>query len=118
MLKKTACIHQPDFVPYLGFFQRLLMADVFVILDDVQFIRRGWQHRDYIKGRNGRRWLTLSLQKGDFHQRINQVMLSNDKSWRNSHLNLLKDSYKRSKYFELIYPIVEAIYLHPYDYLL
>ncbi|MCK5920942.1 MAG: WbqC family protein, partial [Methylococcales bacterium] len=50
MLKKTACIHQPDFVPYLGFFQRLLMADVFVILDDVQFIRRGWQHRDYIKG--------------------------------------------------------------------
>ncbi|MCS5579388.1 MAG: WbqC family protein [Gammaproteobacteria bacterium] len=118
MLKKTACIHQPDFVPYLGFFQRLLMADVFVILDDVQFIRRGWQHRDYIKGKNGRRWLTLSLQKGDFHQRINQVMLSNDKSWRNSHLNLLKDSYKRSKCFETIYTIIESIYLHPYDSLL
>ena len=42
---KTICIHQPDFAPYIGFFDRLLNSDHFVILDNVQFIRRGWHHR-------------------------------------------------------------------------
>lgn len=107
---KTICIHQPDFLPYLGFFHRLLFVDHFILLDDVQFIRRGWQHRDQIKSRNGLVWLTLSVQKGDFHQAVNQVTLSIDEKWIENNLNLIKDCYGKARYFDEIFPIVESIY--------
>lgn len=106
----TICIHQPDFAPYLGFFQRLLMSNHFILLDDVQFIRRGWQHRDRIKGRNGSVWLTLSLRKGDFHQCINEVELSSDPKWIEDNLNLLRECYDKAECFREVFPRVEAIY--------
>ena len=42
-------IRQPDFLPYLGYFDRLLDCDLFIALDDVQFQKGGWNHRDKIK---------------------------------------------------------------------
>lgn len=106
----TVCIHQPDFVPYLGFFQRLLMSQHFILLDDVQFIRRGWQHRDRIKGRNGSVWLTLSLRKGDYCQRITEVELSEDTNWIDDNLNLLRECYGKAVHFSEMFPQVEGIY--------
>ena len=106
----TICIHQPDFVPYLGFFHRLLLSEHFILLDDVQFIRRGWQHRDRIKGRNGSVWLTLSLRKGDYHQRINEVELSGDSKWIDDNLNLLRECYGKAACYSEVFPRVEAIY--------
>ncbi|MDJ0875044.1 MAG: WbqC family protein, partial [Desulfobacterales bacterium] len=52
---KTVVIHQPDFMPYPGFFHRLLNADMFVVLDHVQFLRnsKSWHHRDLIKSPQG-----------------------------------------------------------------
>lgn len=55
-MKNTVVIHQPDFLSYLGFFHRLLNADLYVVLDDVQFVSgtsRGWSNRDKIKTQNG-----------------------------------------------------------------
>lgn len=107
---KTVCIHQPDFAPYLGFFDRLLRSDHFILLDNVQFIRRGWQHRDRIKTREGSGWLTLSLQKGDYHQRISEVRLTTDGKWMDENLALLRQCYAKAPWFDLIYSQVEAIY--------
>src|SRR5713226_2920464 len=104
------CIHQPDFVPYLGFFHRLLIADHFILLDDVKFIKDGWQHRDRIKGRNGSTWLTLSVRKGSHHQHINEVAMAENKKWIDSNLNLLHECYSKAKYFSEVFPQVEAIY--------
>jgi len=106
----TICIHQPDFIPYLGFFQRLLMSQHFILLDDVQFIRRGWQHRDRIKGRHGAVWLTLSLRKGEYHQLINEVELSEDPKWITDNLNLIRECYGKAGHFSEVFPLVEAIY--------
>lgn len=106
----TICIHQPDFAPYLGFFHRLLISQHFILLDDVQFIRRGWQHRDRIKGKNGQIWLTLGLHKGDYHQLINQVALSEDPKWIEDNLNLLRECYAKAEFFAEVFPRVAAIY--------
>jgi hypothetical protein len=106
----TICIHQPDFVPYLGFFDRLLHADHFILLDNVKFIRRGWQHRDRIKTREGSAWLSLSLQKGDYHQKISEVRLSSEGKWIEENLALLRQCYAKALCFDHIYPKVEAIY--------
>jgi len=110
------CIHQPDFVPYLGFFHRLKIADVFIVLDDVQFLRRGWHHRDQIKTRQGAQWLTLSVQKGNFDQRINEVKLCTDQSsWIDRHLNLLSTNYNRAPFFCDIFEDVKKIYATGYN---
>ncbi|KPK11544.1 MAG: hypothetical protein AMJ68_05380 [Acidithiobacillales bacterium SG8_45] len=113
----TITIHQPDFAPYLGFFQRLLQAQHFILLDDVQFIRRGWQHRDRIKTRNGSSWLTLSVRKPDYRQLINEVELSSDSKWKDDNLNLIKECYSSATCFAEIYPKVEALYHAGYRYL-
>lgn len=116
---KRVCIHQPDFLPYLGFFHRLLFTDIFIILDDVQFLRRGWHHRDKIKTSHGEKWLTLSIKKGDYYQKINQVILSEDRDmWIANHLNLLKVNYKKATYFDDYFPQIRDIYLSDFNRLI
>ena len=55
------CIHQLDFAPHMAFFDRLRDVDLFVVLDDAQFLRRGWQHRDRIKTPRGPAWLSVPV---------------------------------------------------------
>lgn len=68
---RVAAVMQPYFFPYAGYFRLVAAADVFVLLDDVQFPRRGWVHRNRLPGDDGElRWLTLPLQKAAFEARI------------------------------------------------
>ena len=52
-------IHQPNFFPWLGFFDKMVHCDVFILLDDVQFIKRGYQNRVQLKYPTGSNWFTL-----------------------------------------------------------
>ncbi|MDA3791283.1 MAG: WbqC family protein [Desulfobacula sp.] len=107
------CIHQPDFLPYLGFFHRLLFTDIFIILDDVQFLRKGsgWHNRDKIKTKYGAKWLSLSVMKGKMRQNINEVNLAVNSDWTTTNLNLLKENYIKSPYFNTYFPKIRDIYL-------
>ena len=108
-MKKTVVIHQPDFLPYLGFFHRLLYADIFIILDDVQFLRRAWHHRDEIKTKDGKQWLTLGIKKNTQDTKINNIYL-NYENWQEKHLNLIKQNYLKSEFFEEIFPFISDLY--------
>jgi hypothetical protein len=107
------CIHQPDFAPYLGFFHRVLLSDMFIVLDNVQFLRKGsgWHNRDKIKTPNGERWLTLSVEKGHTDRKINEVLLSQNSGWIERNLSLVWENYRKAPYFEIYFPTVERIYL-------
>ena len=107
-------IHQPDFIPYLGFFHRLLLADVWVVLDHVQINRRGWTHRDKIKTQNGMQWLTIPLQSAPRDSSINAILLANDPSWCQAHLNILEASYKKAPFFAEIFPYCKDLYSHQF----
>lgn len=109
MKKKTITIHQPYFMPYLGFFDKMVKSDAFVILDDVQFEKNTFLNRNKIKTANGPIWLTVPT-KGHLNQKINQVMIDNSKNWRETHLKTIYFNYKKSKNFSKIYPKIEAIY--------
>jgi hypothetical protein len=62
---KTIVVMQPYFIPYAGYFRLFAASDLFVILDCVQFPRRGWVHRNRLIDREGNlQWLTLPLEKG------------------------------------------------------
>jgi hypothetical protein len=114
---KTVVIHQPDFLPYIGFFHRLLHADLFVLLDHVQFVTNGsrsWTHRDKIKTAQGERWLTVGVKKVSLGTPINEVMLA-DTDWREQSLNLIKQNYRKAPYFSQLFPELEKLYAIPVE---
>jgi hypothetical protein len=112
-MSKTAVIHQPDFLPYLGFFHRLLAADVFVVLDTAQFVdgtSQCWMHRDKIKTPQGEKWLSLSIKKPPRDTAIRDVMLSDAVDWRTGNLNLLQANYRKAPHFGEVYSRLEQLY--------
>lgn len=105
-------IHQPDFFSYLGFYQRLLHADMYIALDDVQYVNssRTWTNRDKIKTINGEKWLTVNVKKAPRNTLINKILLSDTNDWKKQNLNLLKHNYVKCQYFDEIYPYIENFY--------
>lgn len=113
MQDKIVVIHQPDFMPYLGFFDRLNKADIYVVLDNVQFVRwsaRSWTNRDKIKTKSGEKWITVGTKKMPRGTMINQILLSEDNDWRTENLNLLRENYRKSPYFDEIMPYLLKLY--------
>lgn len=55
-------IHQPNFVPHFGFFHKMSMCDIFVLLEDVQFEKNGYQNRYYLQGKQ--KWVTMPVKHG------------------------------------------------------
>ncbi|MCX5712628.1 MAG: WbqC family protein [Candidatus Omnitrophica bacterium] len=114
-MAKTVVIHQPDFIPYPGFFHRLLHCDCFVLLDHVQFNRRGWHHRDKIKGLQGETWLSIPIRNIGKIKQIDKARIDNSTNWQKRHLNMLNSYYGKAKYFDKIFPAISAIYNQPVD---
>lgn len=115
-MTNTVVIHQPDFAPYLGFFQRFLNADLYIVLDHVQFVSntsRSWTHRDKIKTATGDRWLTLGVSKPQLGTPILEVKLAVGTEWIENNLTLLRDSYRKAPGFSEVMPIVEELYASP-----
>jgi len=117
---RTVVIHQPDFLPYLGFFHRFLQADVFVVLDHVQFVRNSssaWTHRDKIKTPKGETWLSLSVKKSPLETAIKDIELSPGASWRDQNLNLIAENYRAAPFRGSIFGEVERLYRLPVNQL-
>lgn len=90
-------IHQPEYFPWLGFFEKMIQADVFVILDDVQFSKGDFQNRTRVRGMQGAQWLSVPVVH-KFPQRINEVELSNS-NWPEKHWRSLMYCYSGSTHF-------------------
>lgn len=116
-MKKTVVIHQPDFLSYLGFFHRLLHSDLYIVLDDVQFVKsnNSWTHRDKIKTQNGEQWLTINVKKASRDTNINEILFSDTINWKKQNLDLLKQNYRKAEYFDEIFPYLEKLYSHDYE---
>lgn len=115
-MKRTVVIHQPDFAPYLGFFHRFLHADLYIVLDHVQFVTntsRSWTHRDKIKTPAGEKWLTLGVKKPPLGTPINEVALAPDNGWVQANLALLHENYRKAGSFLEVMPLIEELYRNP-----
>lgn len=108
--EKIVVIHQPDFLPYLGFFHRLLHCDLFVILDHVQLLIKGWHNRDLIKGPNGKHWLTVPIKREYKNIPINAAQIDYSKEWRCKQLKTISHFYKKTPFFKEVFPGIKEIY--------
>lgn len=108
---KIAC-HQPTYLPWPGFFYKAMRADVFVLLDSVQFPRgSSWVNRNRIKTPRGQTWLTVPVKKkGKGLQRIRDVEVFNERLWAEKHIASLIHSYKKSPFLEDNLQFLERIY--------
>ena len=101
-------IHQPEHLPWIGFFEKMQRADLFVLLDDVQFSKGDFQNRNRVKGAGGVQWLTVPIVQ-KFPQQINEVEIAGD-DWRDKHWRTVLSCYGRAPYFKTICPGLEELY--------
>lgn len=100
----TSCvILQPSYVPWLGTFQLMAEADVYVHYDDVNFDAGGWRNRNLLKGPNGLFWITIpvSLPKGRRGTMIKDARI-NEESWVGSHLRSVGRAYSKAPHIDWV----------------
>ena len=107
-------IHQPQYLPWLGYFGKMLTADVFCYLDTVQYKKNEWQNRNRIKTAGGWQWLTVPVSYR-YPQTIGEVGIDATANWRHKHLQALATHYRRAPHFERYFPAFEEIYGRPWE---
>ena len=90
-------IHQPQFMPWLGYLDKIDQADLFIVLDTVQFKKNEWQNRNRVRTAQGWQWLTVPVLQR-FGQRIQEVPINQAVNWRAQHLRALEIHYARAPY--------------------
>jgi hypothetical protein len=88
----AVAIHQPHYLPWLGYVAKWAAADVFVFLDTVQYEKNGWQNRNRIKTAAGPRWLTVPVH-ARFGTPIDDVTVDDTQPWRERHLRAIEQAY-------------------------
>ncbi|NQT90803.1 MAG: WbqC family protein [Candidatus Omnitrophica bacterium] len=106
-------VHQPEHLPWLGFFDKMDQCDIFVILDTVQYRKNYFQNRNKIRVASGEKtwaWLTVPIVKGSHTQLIRDVKISSDRDWRKKHLALIRLSYDKAPFFKRYIDVLMSIY--------
>lgn len=109
--RKSIAVQQPYFLPYLGYFALIRQVDTFVLLDSVQFIRRGWIHRNRLPLENGN-WFYFGLpvQKTHRNSSIREIRIARDVSWRKSLRRTLEQRYGKAPYFASVSPLIDTLW--------
>jgi hypothetical protein len=104
-------VMQPYLFPYIGYFQLLNAADKFVILDDVNFIKKGWINRNKILVNNEPAYFTIPLVKSSQNKLIKDIAISYENNWQEKFLKTIERSYSKAPFFEVAYNLISKIIL-------
>lgn len=101
-------VHQPQYLPWLGYFDKIDRADVFVLLDTVQYKKNEWQNRNRIKAAEGWQWITVPVTYR-FPQRIDEVAVNNRERWQHRQRQAIVSNYRKAPFWDDVAPFVEEI---------
>lgn len=106
--------HQPHYLPWLGYLDKLAHADVFVVMDDLQYEAQNFQNRNRIKLDTGPAWLTVPVERGSLYDRIIDKRIAHTTNprhdWRRRSWATIETHYRRAPYFARYAPELRAIY--------
>ena len=92
---------QPTYLPWLGFFYRMYVSDIFVILDDVEYSKNNYFNRNKIKTNFGLKFLTLPVKyRGSSKDKINQIEINDQTNWKKKHYETIKQSYSKKSFYK------------------
>lgn len=106
-------IHQPHYLPWLRYLQKIAASDVFILLDDVDYTKNGWQNRNKIKCATGWIYLTVPV-KSSLGQPISDVQIAPG-DWAAKHLRAIEMNYSRAPYFDTYIRSFADIYKTPWN---
>ena len=110
--------HQPVYLPWLGLFHKIALAETFVYFDQVQYLPKDWMNRNKIRTKNGSIWLTVPvLRKGYRDLKSSEIEINNSINWQKKHLRSISLNYKKSPYFENYIPFFEDVYSRKWKFL-
>ena len=111
-------IMQPFYLFLRKHFHQIHRADIYIFMDDTQFVKNGHINRNRIKGQNGYVWLTVPvLQKGRFGQAIKDVEINNSNDWRKKHWKSILQNYARAPFFKKYTDFFQDVYSKDWKYL-
>ncbi|NUC72779.1 WbqC family protein [Haloterrigena sp. SYSU A558-1] len=108
----TVAIHQPNYLPWLGYFHKIHRSDVFVFLDTVEYTSNSWINRNKIKTPDGWTWLTVPVRGSSGP--IADAEIADD-GWRNSHEKSLQQNYGKAAYFDDVIDLFEQTYAQSWE---
>lgn len=105
-------IHQPEYLPWLGFFDKMRQAELFVLLDNVQYRHKYFQNRNKIRSANGETWLTVPvLTHGRREQLISEVEIDNrEYRWREKCWASMSLNYQKAPFFKRYHDFFKDLY--------
>jgi hypothetical protein len=107
-------VHQPQYLPWLGYFDKIASVDVFVLLDNVQYKKNEWQNRNRIKTASGPQWLTVPVTYR-FPQRINEVLVNNNENWQKKQKQAIISNYRKSPHWQEVSTAIEEIFVQSWE---
>lgn len=105
---KKVAIMQPYFLPYIGYFQLISAADVFIVYDNIKYTKKGWINRNRMLLNGKDIMFSLSLKNDSDYLDVRDRELSGDLS-REKLLNQFKGAYQHAPYFAHTFPLIEKI---------
>lgn len=106
-------VHQPDYLPYLGFFDKMKKSDIFVIFDDAQFKKGIVHNRQRVRTNQGWTWLTIPVKRALRPINETEISYESGNNWAQHHWNVIENSYKKAPYFEKYAPEFKKFYDSP-----
>lgn len=111
--------HQPNFMPWLGFFIKMKLADKFILANDVQFSKHDYTNRVRIKTATGPQWLTVPVfTRGKGPQQIRDVRIDNSQNWQKKQIRTLQHHYKYTPFFDHYIPDLQKYLDKDWEFLL
>jgi hypothetical protein len=110
--------HQPVYLPWLGLIHKASLADIFIFMDDVQYLVRDWNNRNLLKSQQGQPlWLTVPVDLKNSPSKtlkdilITQENVAPERTWQHKHWNTIKSIYAKAPHFKTYQPFFEWLYL-------
>lgn len=111
--QQVVAIHQPNFLPWLGYFNKIARSDIFVLLDHVQFPKTGgcWTNRVKVIVGGVSSWMTVPIQRNyQGVQSINNICIDNSKPWRKKMCKAFETNYRKCAYFSSTIDLLAEIF--------
>lgn len=109
---KRVAIHQSQYLPWPPYFRKMAAADVFIVMDSVQYQKNGVQNRNKIRNKDSEFWLTIPV-TGQLSDTIAEKKLA-DARWPQKHWKSIQGAYARAPFWREFAPALEALYAAPY----
>ena len=104
--------HQPVYLPWLGLFHKIALADLFCYFDIVQYQRKDYNNRNKVKTSNGELWLSVPVEsKNHLSKNVSKILIVQD-NWAKKHLKSIELNYKKTLFFKDYFPKLQSILIN------